>query len=152
MQSYIDELTKKKGAIKVGRLLAKSINADAKLTRFLQSKPDQGLSFFTDKAKRDGILDKIAEGYGLTSVKRKQAMSIKMIQEDVDVTIEQLRLDVTAKDTLVLDDRQKGALTAKLIEIRKFIIDKLHPAAMEVANELGVLEDVKEEQEVLAQA
>ena len=145
VEDYILLYTKKKGAIATGRLLAKSYNADAKLNRFLTSDPEQGLKFFTDKVKREAMLEKIDEAYGITSLENKRALVIKMLSEDIDVTIEQLRSDVTAKGTLSLNEEQKGALTKKLVAVRKFLIEKLQPAALEVAEGLGVLVEAEKE-------
>ncbi len=141
VQTYIDQLANKKGPDKVGRLLAKSYGADAKLNRFLVSKLDQGLGFFTDKLKRNKLLAICDENYGFTSIQEKQAMAIKILQSDVEDAVEAKRLEVTAKGTMVLNDEQKAALTKKLVEYRTFMLNTFMPQALQVAEGLGVIEN-----------
>lgn len=148
LQELINTLDMPTG--KAARILSKAIGKDNKLNRFLASKVDQGYSFFTDKKRRDKILDNIQSAFGFTDVKGKQALIIKILTGEVESEVNAKRVELTKG--LDLTEEQKAQLVKKLAEYRNFIAKDLQTAALELALEFGVADEVKEVKPAVAPA
>lgn len=140
----------KGGMLKNARLVGKAYSADAKLNRYLASKDDQGLSFFTDKKRREAILEVINSNTGTTSTAAREAALRRALEQDAQEAVNEEIASVSRG--LTLTDEQKTLLAAKGAARVKFINEKLIPQMVSIGrHELGIIEDVKVEAQPVEQ-
>lgn len=133
---------------KRARLLGKSYRSDVKLNAFLSKRFDNADTKVLLNEKYFNELITKTEDFGITSIKEKRALCVSILDSETALIVAAKKEEVTRG--LVLNDEQKEALAAKLVDYAKFVEIGIKSGARRIGLTLGAIETVAELVEVPA--